>query len=239
MRNRVLLLIVFGLAMAYVEAAVVVYLREIFYPEGFAFPLKEISIRLGAVEVAREAATILMLLSVALLAERTRRGRFACFVLLFGLWDIGYYLWLRVTTGWPESLLTWDVLFLLPLIWSGPVLAPMLVAGVFVAVGLVYYSMRETAEAAHIGRLDWLLAGVSGAVIFSAFVSNHSVVAAGGAPEGFPWGVFAAGLALGIVLLAKAGVRAQNAQCIDGVRAQNAQGSDPKNAQGSDPKSAQ
>lgn len=206
MRKKVLLLTVFGLAMAYVEAAVVVYLREIIYPEGFAFPLKAISMRLGAVEVGREAATVFMLLSVAYLVERTRRGRFACFMLLFGLWDIGYYIWLKVTIGWPESLLTWDVLFLIPLIWSGPVMAPIMVACLFVAAGLLYYWSGEAAEAAPITRLDWLLTTASAVVIFFAFTFNHPAVAAGEAPGRFPWEVFAPGLALAILLLVKTAV---------------------------------
>jgi hypothetical protein len=203
MRNKVLLLTVFGLAMAYVEAAVVVYLREIVYPEGFAFPLKAISMKLGAVEVGREAATVFMLLSLAYLIGRTRRGRFACFVFLFGLWDIGYYIWLKVTIGWPESLLTWDVLFLIPLIWSGPVLAPVMVACLFVAAGLIYFLNREAAEAVTISRLDWLLVVVSAVVIFSAFVANHGAVSAGSVPGRFPWEVFTPGLALALLLLVK------------------------------------
>jgi len=208
-RKKVLLLTVFGLAMAYVEAAVVVYLREIIYPQGFAFPLKAISMRLGAVEVGREAATVFMLLSVAYLVERTRRGRFACFMFLFGLWDIGYYIWLKVSIGWPQSLLTWDVLFLIPLIWSGPVVAPMLVACLFVVAGLLYYRNREAAEAVAITRLDWLLVTASAVIIFFAFAFNHQAVAAGGVPGRFPWEIFTAGLALAAMLLVKTGVASQ------------------------------
>ena len=211
-RNRLLFLTLFGLAMAYVEAAVVVYLREIVYPEGFTFPLREISLRLAAVEVAREAATILMLLGVAWLAEKTRRGRFACFVFLFGLWDLGYYLWLKVAIGWPESLLTWDILFLIPLAWSGPVLAPMLVSCLFVATGLLYFSRRERAERVGIGRLSWVLAAASAVIIFAAFVYNHSAVSAGGLPGRFPWEIFFAGLALATYLVIRTGVRSQTAQ---------------------------
>jgi hypothetical protein len=207
MRNKVLLLVVFGIAMGYVEAAVVVYLREIIYPGGFAFPLRQITLRLGAVEIAREASTIFMLLAVTFLAERTRRGRFACFLFLFGLWDIAYYFWLWVTIGWPGSLLTWDVLFLIPLIWSGPVLAPMLVSCVFIAAGVLYFLRPGAAERARIGRLDWALTAVSAAVIFLAFTYNHTALAAGGMPAGFPWEIYIPGLALAAYLLAKVGVR--------------------------------
>ncbi len=206
LRNKVLLLVAFGLAMAYVEAAVVVYLREIIYPGGFAFPLKTMGMRLGAVEVAREVATVLMLLSVACLAEKTWRGRFAGFLFIFGLWDLGYYLWLRVAIGWPGSLFTWDILFLIPLIWSGPVLAPMLVSCLFVAAGLLYYAKREGAERVKIGALSRVLTTASAVIIFVAFVFNHSAVAAGGVPGRFPWEIFLPGLALGVYALAQ-GVR--------------------------------
>ena len=203
MSRKLLYLTIFGLAMAYVEAAVVVYLREIVYPGGFAFPLREIALRLGVVEIVREAATIFMLLCVAYIAEKTARGRFVCFMFLFGLWDIGYYLWLWVAIGWPESLLTWDILFLIPLIWAGPVLAPILVSCIFVAAALVYFHRREAAEELYISRLEWLLTVASAAIIFIAFVYNHGAVAAGGMPGRFPWEIFGGGVALAIYLLLK------------------------------------
>lgn len=202
-----MLLTVFALAMGYVEAAVVVYLREIVYPGGFAFPLKEITLRLGAVEIAREAATLLMLLSISFIAERTKRGRFACFLFLFGLWDIWYYVWLWVTIGWPESILTWDILFLIPFVWTGPVLAPVMVACLFVAAGILYFASPEAAEKARIRRVHWLLTVVSAAIIFTALVWNHAAVSAGQAPGRFPWEVFAVGLALAAYLLLASGLK--------------------------------
>jgi hypothetical protein len=203
LRNKVLLLTLFGLAMAYMEASVVVYLREIVYPGGFSFPLRQIATRLAVVEVAREASTLLMLVAVAYLAERTRHGRFACFLFLFGLWDIGYYLWLWVSIGWPQTLLTWDILFLIPLIWTGPVLAPVLVSCLFLAAGLIYYLGGEWVERVRISRLDWLLTIVSAAIIFAAFAYNHGPAAGGGVPRRFPWEVFIPGLVLGAFLLIK------------------------------------
>lgn len=116
----------FAIAMAYAEAAVVVYLRELYYPQGFSFPLGILPPSIYATEVGREAATIVMLLSVAVVAGRNRSQRVAAFLITFGLWDIVYYLWLRFLIDWPPSLMTWDILFLIPVIWAGPVLAPVL-----------------------------------------------------------------------------------------------------------------
>ena len=106
----------FGIAMGFVEAAVVVYLREIIYPEGFCFPLKEIPSNLLFVETAREVATIIMLIAIALLAGRTLDEKISYFLYSFGIWDIFYYIWLKVTLNWPPSLLTKDILFLIPLL---------------------------------------------------------------------------------------------------------------------------
>ncbi len=127
-RARIIWVIIFGVAMAFVESAIVVYLRAIFYPEGFGFPLKALVDYKILVEIMREAATIFMLLSVAYLAGRIRWERFAYFMLSFGVWDIFYYVWLKVLIDWPSSIFEWDILFLIPLPWIGPVIAPVSVA---------------------------------------------------------------------------------------------------------------
>ena len=71
-QRRLIWLAVFAVAMAYVEAAVVVYLRAIYYPEGFSFPLALIEPRLSAIEVGREAATLVMLLGVTAVMSADR-----------------------------------------------------------------------------------------------------------------------------------------------------------------------
>jgi len=75
MRKKLWYLFIFALAMGYLESAVVVYLRQLFYPDGFTFPIKQIGTDHAFVELGREAATVLMLLAVAFIAERTKRGR--------------------------------------------------------------------------------------------------------------------------------------------------------------------
>jgi hypothetical protein len=201
-KNRLMPVIVFALAMGYLEAAVVIYLRDIFYPDGFAFPLRMMDLHHGLIELCREAATIVMLVAVAFLAEKTRRGRLACFMLLFGVWDLSYYLFLRLAISWPGSPLTWDLLFLIPVIWSGPVLAPMLVSVLLVAAGLLYYSHRGASETVTISAVEWLVAFAGAAVMFTAFSLNHALIYNGGVPVHFAWHVFGVGLAMGIVALA-------------------------------------
>lgn len=203
MRRKTFWLIVFAVAMGYLEAAVVVYLRRILYPAGFAFPIKRIAIDLGLIELGREAATIFMLLGVAFVLEKTRRGRLACFMLLFGIWDITYYLWLWVTVSWPASLLTWDLLFLIPVIWTGPVIAPVIVAVLLAFTGFLYYLRRSEAETIAISGIEWAVAIIGAVVIFAAFAFNHVVVYRGGIPTRFPWLLFASGIALGGMVLVR------------------------------------
>lgn len=127
-RNTIIWVVVFGLAMGYLEAAVVVYLREIYYPRGFSFPLVPVSGRDLVVETVREIATLLMLVAVGMLSGRSGRERLAFFLLAFGLWDVVYYLTLKAILGWPQHIGEHDLLFLIPVPWIGPVWAPVVLS---------------------------------------------------------------------------------------------------------------
>lgn len=122
--------------MAFVESAVVVYLRALYYPKGFSFPLKLISDNLIGIEVLREVATIFMLLSVSALAGKKFWERFAYFVFCFGMWDIFYYVWLKVLLDWPVSIFESDILFLIPLPWIGPVIAPVTISVLMLIISI-------------------------------------------------------------------------------------------------------
>jgi len=121
-------LVIFSIAMAYLEAAVVVYLREIYYPLGFSFPLTPMNTDIVIVEFWREIATIIMLAGIGILTGNTSSQRFAFFLITFAIWDIFYYVFLYVLVHWPSSLLTWDILFLVPIPWVGPVITPIIVS---------------------------------------------------------------------------------------------------------------
>lgn len=197
-------LTVFAIAMAYLETAVVVHLRTIFYPEGFAFPLKDADLLTYGIELGREAATILMLIAVVRLSAPPGWGRFASFAFLFGVWDIWYYVWLKVLLNWPESLLTWDVLFLIPVVWIGPVLAPVLISLLLVAGSLAAMCVLDRGGRIRLDRWDWT-GGFAGALlIFYTFMSDMTAqVIRGGVqaatafvPAAFNWPVFLTGFAL-------------------------------------------
>ena len=128
LRKKLITITAFAIAMGFLESAVVVYMREILYPEGFAFPLSPIPVSLAVTELLREVATMVMLVTIGVIAAKRFSTGFAWFIYSFAIWDIFYYVFLKLLLGWPESVLTWDVLFLIPTIWTGPELLPVLVS---------------------------------------------------------------------------------------------------------------
>lgn len=182
----------FGVAFGYLEGAVVVYLRYILYPDGFVFPLRPIPPILLAVEIGREAATMAMLWGAAWAAGGAGRLKFARFLYAFGLWDIFYYVALYVVLGWPASLLDWDILFLIPIPWLAPVLAPALVAALFVIVGGAGIWRRG---AATVKPWQGILTFVGGLAILGTFLKATITGLDRAAPDSYPWAVFALGLA--------------------------------------------
>lgn len=138
--KRIVALSAYAIAMAFVETAVVIYLRELYYPGGFfvraAADLRVIPWEILRVELWREAATMVMLAAVGFLAFDKAKEKFWAFVFAFSLWDLFYYLFLYVFLRWPSSLSTTDVYFLIPRPWIGPVWFPLLLFGILGAVSL-------------------------------------------------------------------------------------------------------
>jgi len=193
MKRTLFWMVVFGISMGYFEAAVVVDLREIFAPEGKLFPIAIEVNRLGLVELGREAFSLVMLLAVAMIAGRSVKERTGYFFLLFGVWDIFYYVFLKLTINWPASLMTWDLLFLLPVPWIGPVIAPVIVAASFIAMGVLIARMEDKGIPLWRGRLCFLGECFAGLVIVVSFCWDWRHIANGGLPRSFPWPLFAVG----------------------------------------------
>jgi hypothetical protein len=156
---RWLLVVVFAIGMAWVEAASVYYIRamtdRIVPYQANPLPIRGV---LGQVELVREAATLVMLLTLGLLAGRTWPRRLGYTAIAFGVRDILYYVFLRMITGWPKSLFDWDILFLLPLPWWGPVLAPVSIALLMIVWGTFVSQFTDHGPAT---SLTWTLWGVS------------------------------------------------------------------------------
>jgi len=162
----------FGVAMGFFEAVVVVYLRQLFYPGGFAFPLRPMPPGLMSIEALREISTLVMLIAVSVLAGSRFLNRFSCFFIIFGVWDISYYVWLKVLVNWPSTLLDWDVLFLIPVIWIGPVLAPVICSATMIGFGGYFLVHLNKGYAVRIRHYEWLLIGIGTSLIFIAFVRD-------------------------------------------------------------------
>ena len=203
--RRLLLATLFAAAMGYLESAVVVYLRLLYYPRGFDFPLVPLPASIVGIEVAREAATLVMLVTAGALIGRTAWSRFGWLCFLFGAWDLVFYAGLKIALGWPASLLTWDILFLIPVTWTGPVLAPVITSLALIGGGLcIVHFEEERAEHVQVLALDWVFVAASLALQLAAYTANHDRVAGGGLPGAFPWAIFLTGVALGVGTLVKA-----------------------------------
>ena len=166
----VLILAGFAIAMALLESAVVVYMRRLYYPENpqELFPLHFLKQYDPVLELSREVATVVMILTVALLAERSRSltRKFAAFVFVFGTWDLFYYVWLKVLMDWPRTWLEWDVLFLIPMVWLGPWICPALIAMLFMAWGGWVLCSTSQLELTRIGVTVFVSGAVIGLVSF-------------------------------------------------------------------------
>jgi hypothetical protein len=148
-RARWAIIVAFAIAMAWVEAASVFYIRALVDRiEPYQAEPLPMHGALGNVELWREAATLVMIATLGLLAGRTWRRRAGYAALAFGVWDIFYYVFLRLISGWPRTLLDWDILFLLPLPWWGPVLAPVSIALVMILWGTLETQSNDGAAGA-------------------------------------------------------------------------------------------
>ena len=208
--RRLPLVAAYAIAMAYVEGAVVTYLREIYGMEDLVRDLPNRSDRLTAIEVGREAMTMVMLLSVGWIAGRKLQDKLGHFIFAFGLWDTAYYGWLSLFEGWPRSPLDWDVLFLIPVPWWGPVLAPALIAVVMCIGGAAAVLGADRGVR---WRLSWTNAAVAAAGI-AVVLYTFTADALGALPDGreavervrpsdFEWPLFV----LGFVVMSWAGLR--------------------------------
>jgi hypothetical protein len=188
---------ILGVAVGWFEASVVVYLRKLYYPDGFRFPIVMAPMDVALVEIGREAASIVLLAAGARLAGAFFLERFAAFMILFGVWDIFYYVFLKLILDWPESLATWDVLFLIPLPWIGPVWAPVVVSLALIVAGSYLFWTADTPR--RVTALDWIVEISAGLIVIGSFIVDWRVVIAGAMPGRFPAEVFWAGWLLAAV----------------------------------------
>lgn len=174
--KKMILVGIFAAAMAFVEAAVVFYLRKLYYPDNLLFNPSVSAVSLPSlvliIEWVREICTIIMLFVIAFLAGQKFQGKFAYFLYSFAVWDIFYYVWLKVLLDWPASFLTWDVLFLIPVSWVSPVLAPILVSVTMIVIAFVLLKYPQE----KVKFREWLLLISAAILVYASFVWDYSLL---------------------------------------------------------------
>jgi hypothetical protein len=163
----------FAIAMGFMESAVVVYLRKIYYPDGFTFPLIAIDNSIALTEILREAVTLIMLVTIGMLAGRTKTEKFGFFIFCFAVWDIFYYVFLYFLLGWPQSLFTWDILFLIPVTWVGPVLGPIINSTTMIFLALVINYFTNLNKMNRINPVEWLLFACGSIVVIVSYTEDY------------------------------------------------------------------
>ncbi|MBU3907385.1 MAG: hypothetical protein KKA64_04005 [Nanoarchaeota archaeon] len=160
--------------MAFLETVIVFYLRKLYYPAGFQFPLTPISSFILNIEWVREFFTIVMLLCVAFITGKKFYERFAYFLYSFAIWDIFYYIWLKVLLDWPASLLTWDLLFLIPFPWLGPVLAPLICSLTMIFLALCILILQDKKKNNKLNLREWILLVLGALIIQYTFLYDFA-----------------------------------------------------------------
>lgn len=166
-------LAVFAIAMGILEGVVVIYLRELYYPEGFDFPLKLMPQKMVTIEWIRETATLVMLAGVGIIAGRNNLQRLFYSLFAFGVWDIVYYAALKLFVGWPPSLLTWDLLFLIPVSWLGPVIAPVINSVTIIIMALLIIGRQEKGHIIRVRPVDWVMIFGGGCIILYTYLVDY------------------------------------------------------------------
>lgn len=165
--RKIAFVILFSIFFGLLEAIVVIYLRQLFgsgntlisrqiSPDDIALTLGFITFlkpgvsilitqsqRILSLELWRELSTLVMLATLSLIAGKTAKEKLAYLLLVFGVWDIFYYVFLRVITGWPASFFEFDVYFLIPVAWVGPVITPLVTSSIMILLALFLLSKKS------------------------------------------------------------------------------------------------
>jgi hypothetical protein len=153
------------------------------------------------------------------LAGRKFIEGFSYFLFIFAVWDIFYYVFLKIIINWPSSFLEWDVLFLIPLPWLAPVLSPLICTAImiFLSVTLFYFSNKYISFN-NLSKTEWLLIAAGSVFIIFSFIWDytgiviknfHSIIAGKNlqelsesfVPKIFHWEIFGIGIIILILTI--------------------------------------
>lgn len=215
LKRAAIAMVLFGVSFGYVEAAVVVYLRELSQPAveraqpgrspTDLFPLLSLEdlkanpplFKTLEIELGREAATLIMIAALAVAIGQTGVERAAAFAATFGVWDLSFYAFLRWLIQWPSSLRTWDLLFLVPVPWAAPVLAPVIVSLSMIAAGEMVFARSSRGHPMRLDAFHWTGIMLGAAILVFSFTWRFPWLLGGGVPRHFDWLIFALGEAIG------------------------------------------
>lgn len=194
LRNNNLISVgIFAIAMAYLESAVVVYLRAMYGIKDLLRDTPLLADPYTVIEVGREAATLVMLIIIGIISGNTWQKRIAYSIFAFAIWDIFYYIWLFLFIQWPKSLFEWDILFLIPLPWWGPVITPIIIS--FLLILISYFVIIDTKF--KITSFDWIIFSLAIIMILFTFMEDSiKTILSGGKkinevrPTDFNWILF-------------------------------------------------
>ena len=198
-KTRLISVSMFAIAMGLLEAICVVYIRKIIFPPDGNItntPISEFNFTLEAI---RETMTIIMLTTTSILAAFNWRTRLAMFFLAFGIWDIFYYIGLKIFLDWPISIMDWDTLFLIPVAWYSPVLVPVLISTYFI-FGSIFIILHEGNGTKLKFCFSVVLLQFLGFLVwFYSFIKDSAIISENGYINvKYSWVLFILGLALGV-----------------------------------------
>jgi len=198
MKKKLSYLTLFAISFAFVIGVTVYYFRLHFYAPQFSFPINWKEGLPFYTLFGRQLASLMVIFLLAWLSGKNLKQKIAAFLYVFGVWDIFYYLSLYIICRWPNSFLTNDLLFVIPLPWTGPVLAPMVVSLVLISLGVTLFFLDKKSMQLNSPFILWVFEIVSGGFIVLSFLWNFQAVYQGEVPTPFPWFLFISGLILGI-----------------------------------------
>lgn len=201
-KRRITYVVIFAIAMGLMEAICVVYIRQIIFPPDGVITDTPLGNFNFTYEIIRESITIIMLTTMALLAAFNWRTRLAMFFLAFGTWDLFYYIGLKIFLNWPDSIMNWDTLFLIPIPWYSPVLVPVLISVYFI-FGSIFTIMHEgNGTRLKFSPVVVLLQFLAFCIWLFSFMNNTSYINEFGYEDvKYSWGLFNIALILGIASL--------------------------------------
>ena len=210
-KKTLLIVTIYAIAMGFLEAAVVIYLRKLYYPNGFDFPLPLIDSFILKIDWIREMSTIIMLLTIALLAGKKLYEKFAYFIYAFAIWDIFYYVFLKATLNWPSSLMAWDVLFLIPWPWIAPILVPLLCIIILVITSLLIIHFNDLGYKVKITLPEWILFILGALIVLYTLLYDYGNIILFGSylsiqnfiPTNYSWVTFSIGIILASIATIK------------------------------------